>query len=742
MRYLLLFSAFLYCQFSMAQEVISPLKYNPYQNSTHQIREENDKSTLVRDDLIFQFDTLKLPFKDDFSANHFPSQTADISNAAKITIHLLLRNGNPVGQSEVFSTDTSFRYTVYPANDSLSAAIPNPSEVISYVDFSVFPFKLIDTTVWPAYTLFDTLGRANDTVYFTEIDLVQEKITKYLLPPDSTIFWMDHFVYKNNDFPIDPPSIGVATFDGLDEDGMPYDFNAQVSGNADKMTSVPIDISSLAAKDSLYLSFYYQAQGISPDNPNNGDSLMLDFFNIDSNRWVNVWGIDGGQNVKAFEEVFVLVDSIFYSNAFRFRFRNRANLSGDFDQWHVDYIYLNKNRSRFDTTKKDVAFIYQAPSFIKDYTSMPWFHYKITPSEFTKDYVEVCFKNRFHQSLNVFYALQVINKRDSFQYYRFPTSTAKFAIVNGYTTRCQDFSVESDDSNFSSLLRINDFSEEESIETKYSVDFRPSQNEIQDFMPSNDTLRKVQLFSNFYSYDDGTAEAGYGVENFPGNEMLIHFKMPVNDSLIALKIYFLPQAYDISKQRFKIVIYNSLGSNGLLYTSSQEFQPVYNENNEFALYILDSLVAVNKDFYVGIKGLGNKSLNIGYDLNLANKSQIFRRYTDNDPFNNPSQAVPEGSLMIRPVFRKLKVNVGVKEHLNPLNKVLLYPNPTKGGIHIKNLPIDSKIKIFNTLGELISSSDAKNFINLDGIKAGIYFVVFSSKDGQYSINKKIILNPR
>lgn len=742
MKYLFLISTLFLSLALLSQEVVSPLKYNPYQNKSYQINAQNDKSSLVRQNLIYQFDTLKLPFKEDFSSNYFPTQDADTSNAVRITISLLLRNGNPIGSSEVFSTDTSFRYIVYPANnDSISAALPNPSEQITYVDFSVFPFEMIDTTVWPAYTLYDTLGRGIDTVFFPTPDLVQKKMTKYLLPPDSNIFWMDHYVYRNNDFPVDPPSIGVVTFDGLDENGLPYDFDANVNGNADKMTSVPIDISGLDASDSVYLSFYYQPQGLSPDYPNHGDSLILDFYNAGAQKWEQAWGINGGIRLQPFEKVFVLVDTPFFSNAFQFRFRNRANLSGDFDQWHVDYILLDKNRSVKDTVEKDVTFVKDPPSFIKDYTSMPWFHYNINPTDFTKDTLETCFTNRFHQSLSVFYALQMINTKDTFQYFRNPSSTGTFTIVNGSTSRCQDFSVEGPPTLFSTLLRTEDFKDEETIEAKYSVDFRPASSEVPDLFPSNDTLRKLQVFSNYYSYDDGTAEAGYGIENYPENIMLTYYQMPVSDSLVGLKIYFLPQAYDVSKHKFKIVVYNSLSSNGLIYESSQELQPSYTDKNEFALYVLDSLLPVGKDFYVGVKALGIKSLNIGYDLNTPNKSKIYRRYTENDAFLNPSAAVPEGSLMIRPVFRELKVNVGMEEIENPLQNVLLYPNPSNGKIFIKDLPKDSKIKVFDKLGKMVYSGREEESLNLEGLRSGIYYVQLISNNGQNTITKKIILSP-
>ena len=50
--------------------------------------------------------------------------------------------------------------------------------------------------------------------------------------------WTDFHAYINSSFPIDPPTYGVATFDGLDSTGFPYNFvNSTAYGIADYLTS-------------------------------------------------------------------------------------------------------------------------------------------------------------------------------------------------------------------------------------------------------------------------------------------------------------------------------------------------------------------------------------------------------------------------------------------------------------------------------------------------------------------------
>src|SRR5690625_3497730 len=69
-------------------------------------------------------------------------------------------------------------------------------------------------------------------------------------------YWMDKQVYINNHLPLNPPSYGVATFDGLDQYGLPYGGGY---GGSDTLTSHPFD---LADEATVYLSYFIQPKGI------------------------------------------------------------------------------------------------------------------------------------------------------------------------------------------------------------------------------------------------------------------------------------------------------------------------------------------------------------------------------------------------------------------------------------------------------------------------------------------------
>ena len=76
-----------------------------------------------------------------------------------------------------------------------------------------------------------------------------------------------------------------------------------------------------------------------------------------------------------FKQVLIPITDEKYLNAgFQFRFRNYASMGnnslpgwlGNIDQWNIDYVVLDINRSEADTLYKDVAFVNSAPTILKN----------------------------------------------------------------------------------------------------------------------------------------------------------------------------------------------------------------------------------------------------------------------------------------------------------------------------------------------------------------------------------------
>ena len=130
------------------------------------------------------------------------------------------------------------------------------------------------------------------------------------LPPMELPFW-DDFSFNNSPYyanetlwencnsvwvnlgvGINPPTLKVATFDGLDSLGRPYSVNdVSAKGYADKMTSRPLrmDLITGSQRDSAFIFFMYEYQGFA-EAPDPGDKLSL-WFKDNYKIWRNVWSI-------------------------------------------------------------------------------------------------------------------------------------------------------------------------------------------------------------------------------------------------------------------------------------------------------------------------------------------------------------------------------------------------------------------------------------------------------------------
>ena len=139
--------------------------------------------------------------------------------------------------------------------------------VVLVLPFSVFSQEVLtDLTTNPAIVKrYSEKHFSNAKNKFVTLDTIAlpflDDFSKEDIYPDASL-WIDSNVFINRDYPIQPPTLGAATFDGVSKTGCPYDTTAgsTVSLPADKLTSKPINLA-LTPGDSVYLSFYCQAEG-------------------------------------------------------------------------------------------------------------------------------------------------------------------------------------------------------------------------------------------------------------------------------------------------------------------------------------------------------------------------------------------------------------------------------------------------------------------------------------------------
>ena len=84
-------------------------------------------------------------------------------------------------------------------------------------------------------------------------------------------------------------------------------------------------------------------------------------------------------------------------------------------------------------------------------------------------------------------------------------------------------------------------------------------------------------------------------------------------------------------------------------------------------------------------------------------------------------------------------SLGIEDSV--FDKVVIYPNPTKGEININNATLE-KATVYNTLGQLVrsftlNSANTNHKIDLTGLPKGVYYVYLIHQDSA-SVKKVIV----
>ena len=526
-------------------------------------------------------------------------------------------------------------------------------------------------------------------------------------------FWEQSSVFVNRSYPINPISIGVATFDGLDEYGFARSFS-QINSSApsDTLLSQKIDLSSV---NNAYLMFYFQGKGIG-DSPEINDSLVLEFLS-NSLVWEQIW-FSFGQSMQEFEKVTQIInDPKFMHNSFQFRFRNYATISGNFDHWHIDYVKVDEFLNPNDTIElNDITFVYSANSFLKTYEQMPWTHFKNNEIAEMNDTTAILLRNN-GANINVDYQYNIFENNTLLAHYPALGVSRNESIFDYDSIRNFEFKnppISVNPSVYTSL-----FSDSVSFSVQHIISTALNDNKC------NDTLYYLQEFISSFAYDDGVAELAYGI-NANSAKLAYQFKLNRPDTLRAIEMYF-PQMLDsVSNIPFYLTVW---GNNGGLPGSilhQQEVYPKHTENGNFHYYYLDSVFQMVGIFYVGWEQTTNDLLNIGLDKNkLANQ---FMFYNIGASWNNSSYP---GAWMIRPLVSMEEVIL--KQEEIKTDNFNLYPNPAINELNILLSTLDNKILIYNLQGKLVKQccvSAGNHKLDITDLSSGMYVIEVNSDKGR------------
>jgi hypothetical protein len=583
-----------------------------------------------------------------------------------------------------------------------------------------------------------------------------------------TNLWSGKSAYVNTSHGIAPPSIGVATFDGLNFKGYPHNpglTNMSQSLAADTLTSKAINLYTrntltLQPSDSVSLTFYYQARGFG-DWPELTDSLLVDFYmpfapiytinpnNHDSTivgygQWQKVWwhrgNPDANTNDTIFKRAYIpIVDTAYFHDGFKFRFRNKATTAGDFDQWHVDYVFLDFHRAITDTAYDDISIGYVPTPLLARYSAMPWEQYV---SGERANYQSVFIRNNNNLDVpNMSYESRMYDNLGA------PTYSYNGGAINNLRPfRSNGWSNAAPHAHPAFTYTFNaPFTDSADFKMVHYI-YRSGSG---DFITNNDTVVQYQRFRNYFAFDDGSAEAAYYI-NGSSVQIVERITLNVADTLRAVRIYFDPVGnitQAASSYSFQLVVYADGGSGlpGIQLYKDSLVLPKYLQAgpNVAPEYTLTTPQVYGPgDYYVGIKQkTANIDIGIGFDRNLDHSQNVF--------FQNGgawTQSGIRGSLFMRPVFgRKILSPTAGLHELNSqpaIGAALIYPNPASNMLYI-NCKSESKLsyEIMNLMGQVLAQEPLEknaHEINTATLSEGIYLIVLKS-DKQIVQSQRIII---
>jgi hypothetical protein len=572
-----------------------------------------------------------------------------------------------------------------------------------------------------------TKGLAADTL---ELPLFDD-FSRQGIFPDSKI-WSDNYVLINNTYSDRQITAGIATFDALNNLGRLYETASPTGFEADHLTSQPVNLN-LPASDNIRLSFFYQPGGLA-DMPEENDSLTLQFFAPSENKWHSVWK---NKNIgySGFKAVIIKIDQPrFLKKGFRFRFINYASLSTNInnpsmvsncDQWNIDYVLLDRNRKAGDTIFADVAFRYPLRSLLKTHEAMPWKQFLQTSLQEMGAYITVHYRNNDTIVRNVTRNFEIWDVYKNSQAKFFSAGATNIDPLTNVDYNANLIYTFATDNSDSALFRVKSWLITDNFDPK-----------------ENDTLIYYQRFGNYFAFDDGTSEGGYGVNGLGSRNAMVayRFKSFMKDTLRAINICFNDSYENANQRAFDLMVWDDNGGlpGNVIYSREEVMVEQGTSINGFYTYTINGVVPVSSIFYVGWRQRSETFLNAGFDINTPHGGRQF--YWINGNWNKSEVA---GSLMIRPVTGG-PLTTSIND-ITYRNRSILHfrPNPAKDFIRFdfEEVPVSglTYLSFIDLQGRELLKVPFTEQVDISSLHEGIYIIISSLNGRPTGYNRLIKL---
>lgn len=564
--------------------------------------------------------------------------------------------------------------------------------------------------------------------------------------------WQDEDVLVNRNFPVQPPSIGVATFDGVDFNGFSY---TDVSGTGptkvrDYLTSAPID---LLGEPGTVLNFYAQPRGLG-NRPEKQDSFLVQFLSP-GGEWRTVLGIEGVANTVGnqtpipFEAYRVDVGAEYLYRGFQFRFANKSNERGAVDMWHLDYVKLDNASSTLVT--QDLALVETPEVLLEPYTSLPLRHYQAVGADLLRDSL----------------TFSVFNHRNDIT----PVSTGNISVrqVNGNavpgaaggliannlfpgTNGIEPLSLDTrraDLAGWNGFQPLVDFlagldpDQSLTIFNRYALFVATEDTGFSPFIFDNSNVSTPTSFDEYLAYDDGTAEATLEID--AGNTIVQTYDTYVNDEMTGVQIRLPRGLGALGNQQLKLVVYTGdTMPTDLLY--EEEFDIIYAEDSfrdslqGYTTYLFDEVLDLPAGtVYVGWEQQSaDRNIGVGFDRNNSPKNVQW--FNVGGGFQ-PLVGTTTGAIMLRPLLSGFEgFPTDTDDPVISESRLEVFPNPTSSTLHLRPRPgatlSGATYRLFSFAGALLRSGAATPELNLAELPAGAYLLEVT--DGAHRERHKII----
>lgn len=686
-KYLILFAVTLLLGFRLdAQEYLNGFLYENYS-------EKNVKKSSAN--------TQSLPFFDDFTESDVAPDAAKWQNR-----NVLINSGFP--------------------------AFP--------VNYNAATFDVLDET-GKVYPRASTSPFVADSLLSNEINLVDENGDR-LSPADSLYFSFYYQPQGNGDAPEATDSLVLMFAYVLDTFKIEYD-TVLVKDMLDYMQVDTIffgdilyhDMNSSCDQD----MFVYSEDQYTVEDSLKKVALPCDTVFYSEMIWEHVWSTPGmtldsflltNDNMYFKQVMIPVTKEAYFHNGIKILFYNYATMAStmypndrsNVDNWNIDFVYFDDNRSYDDTTYPLITFSEKSPSLLKRYQSMPYRQYRNNPTVTMALGYNMYVANLSDEVINAQYTCRIENMNTAWSY--------------DYSGEWTNYSPYNSDGLHNDAVQFKNFlfDMDDNIDTTSYLITHIISVDTENFEVMGDTLYDLQKFHNYYAYDDGTPERGYGV--VPDDSYFAtQFSISMPDTLCGVQLLFNRTHNDANYDFFDIVVWNdNNGKPGNEIYRLENQRPIWSDTiYKFAYYPFDKLVKVNGTIYVGIMQHSRESINIGFDTSIDNQKYNF--YESGDGWKN---SVMPGSLMIRPV---LGGDYVVEEEKVPVKDRLgLYPVPSKDVVNISELPADfcDEIVIFDMTGRVVKRF--YNEVNLDvsNLSDGLYMIRVITKEGKSYTEKFLI----